>query len=445
VAATKPANIHGALTAATCALLGSVAVAPVQAQEDPNWDFDTALLFYGEDNDRVQDLSLSLLARRNFLDDRTLTLGITADALTGASPNGALPQSFPQTFTAPSGNKAYTANADELPIDATFRDTRVALTVNWEQPLGRLYKANIGASFSKEYDYLHTGLNAKLSRDFNDRNTTLSGGLAIARDQIDPVGGVPIGLTLMPNVSEREDEDDDAGGSGRGGDETKDLFDIVFGVTQVISRNLLVQVNYAYSDSSGYLSDPYKILTVIDGITGDAVPLAPTPGVDGPGHVYLYEQRPADRVKQSLYTQAKYFMNDKVLDISYRYMTDDWQIDSHTVDLRYRWPIGSGYVEPHLRFYTQSAADFYRLSLVDGDPLPAFASADPRLGEFDAITVGAKYGWKTRHGNDMNIRLELYQQFSSISGDQLIGNQSNQDNVPDLNAIIVQFGYLFGM
>ena len=35
-------------------------------------------------------------------------------------------------------------------------------------------------------------------------------------------------------------------------------------------------------------------------------------------------------------------MNGNVLDLSYRYMTDDWEIDSHTVDVRYRWPIGAG-------------------------------------------------------------------------------------------------------
>jgi hypothetical protein len=137
-------------------------------------------------------------------------------------------------------------------------------------------------------------------------------------------------------------------------------------------------------------------------------------------------------------------MHGKVLDLSYRYMTDDWQIDSHTVDLRYRWPIGNGYIEPHVRFYTQTAADFYRLSLIDGDALPEYASADPRLGEFDALTLGAKYGWKTKRCNDMNVRLELYQQSGNVGSDQLIGNQVNQDNYPDLSAIILQYGYSFG-
>ncbi|MDH3613434.1 MAG: DUF3570 domain-containing protein [Gammaproteobacteria bacterium] len=437
-------SIAAALTAATCTLLGTSAVEPVQAQEEPGWDFNTALLYYGEDNDRVQDLSLNILSRRVFVDDRYLSLGLTVDALTGATPNGALPQSVPQTFTQPSGRRTYTTTPGEFPIDDTFRDSRVAVTAAWEQPLGRLFAINIGASASSEFDYTHLGLNAKISRDFNKRNTTVSAGLAFAQDELDPVGGAVMGLTQMP-VAVDDDDDGDGDGRNRGPAEDKDVLDVVFGVTQVVSRNLLMQFNYSYSDSSGYLNDPYKILSVVDGTSGDPVPIAQVPGVDGPSHLYLFEHRPDSREKHSLYTQGKYYMDGKVLDLSYRYMTDDWEIDSHTVDLRLRWPLGSrSYLEPHLRFYTQTAAEFYRMSLIDGDPLPEYASADYRLGDFDAMTAGLKYGWKTSGGNDMSVRLELYQQSGNVSPDQLIGNQVGRDNYPDLNAVIFQFGYQFG-
>jgi opacity protein-like surface antigen len=437
-------SIRAALAAATCTLLGTSAAEPVQAAEEPTWDFNTALLYYGEDEDRVQDLSLNVLARRNFVDDRYLTAGLTIDALTGASPNGALPQSVAQTFTQPSGRRTYTVPAGEIPKDDTFRDTRVALSTNWQQPVGRLYALNIGASASSEYDYLHTGLNARLSRDFNERNTTLSAGLAFSHDTLDPVGGTPAGLAPM-KLATRGDDDDGNGGGGDG-DETKDVFDIVLGVTQVVSRNLLVQANYSYSKSSGYLNDPYKVLSVVDGATGDAIPIAADPVFDGPSHLFRYELRPDERVKHSLYAQGKYYMDGKVLDISYRYMTDDWEIDSHTVDFRYRWPIGErAYLEPHLRFYTQTQAEFYVPSLVDGTPLPDFASADYRLADFDATTIGLKYGWKTRAGHDVSTRLELYQQSGNIPRGSLIGNQLDRENYPDLKAIIFQFSYRFGL
>ena len=437
-------SVTAALAAATCALLGTNLPEPVQAQEEPKWDFNTALLYYGEDEGRVQDLSLNLLVRRNFVDDRFLTAGLTVDALTGASPNGALPQSVAQTFTQPSGRRTYTISPDEIPTDNTFRDTRVAVSANWQQPLGRLYQFNVGASASAEYDYLPTGVNARISRDFNQKNTTLSAGIAFAHDSLDPVGGTPVGFAPM-KLATREDDEEGEGGGTSGSDETKDVFDIVLGITQVVSRNFLVQANYSYSESSGYLNDPYKILSVVDGVTGDAIPIAPDPVFDGPSHLFRYERRPDERVKHSLYTQGKYYLGGKVLDVSYRYMTDDWEIDSHTVDLRYRWPIGeSAYLEPHVRFYTQTAAEFYAPSLVDGLALPEYASADYRLADFDATTIGLKYGWKTGNGNDVSMRLELYQQSGNIPTDSLIGNQLARDNYPDLNAIILQFSYRFG-
>lgn len=429
-------KISATLATATCALLGGSMPAPVQAQEDNTWDFNTSLLYYGEDENRVQDLSLNVLATRNYVDDRFLTLGLAIDSLTGATPSGAITQSVAQTFTRPSGASTYTVPAGALPLDDSFLDTRVAISASWQQPLGRLYQISFGASASKEYDYTHFGINAKLSRDFNNRNTTVSAGIALASDELDPVGGTPAPLTEMLNVGDL---------SNRGGKVDKDIVDVVFGVTQVVSRNLLVQLNYSLSDASGYLTDPYKIISVVDGVTGDTVRLAPTPGVDGPSHIFLFESRPDSRTKHSLYGQAKYYMDGKVLDTSYRYMTDDWDIDSHTIDMRLRWPLGgTSYLEPHLRFYTQTHAEFYVTSLVDGAVLPTYASNDYRLGDFDALTAGLKYGWKTGGGNDMSVRLEFYQQRGSIPAGQLIGNQVGLVQYPDLDAVIAQFSYRFG-
>lgn len=431
----KPRNISATLATATCALLGGHAAQPVQADDLDTWTFDTALLYYGEDNDRVQDASVNILATRRFLDDRSLTLGLTVDALTGATPSGAVRQAFAQTFTRPSGNDTYTVPAGGIPLDDTFRDTRVAATASWTQPLGRLNTVSLGFSASNEYDYTHLGLNARIARDFNQRNTTLSAGLAVARDDIDPVGGTPVALSPMSDVGDL---------ANRGGAESKDVLDVVVGLTQVVSRNAVVQLNYSYSDASGYLTDPYKILSVVDPVTGAAIPRSPTPGVDGPSHEFRFESRPDARAKHSLYGQWKQDLGGKVLDVSYRYMTDDWEIDSHTLDTRLRWPLGrTAYVEPHVRYYTQTEADFYLASLADTAPLPVYASSDYRLGRFDAITTGIKVGWQTRGGNDVGIRLELYQQRGDVPANLLTGTQSAADVFPDLDAVIAQVSYRF--
>ena len=105
----------------------------------------------------------------------------------------------------------------------------------------------------------------------------------------------------------------------------------------------------------------------------------------------------------------------------------------------------SGYLEPHLRYYTQTAASFYRYSLADGTPLPEFASADARLAAMDAYTVGLKYAHQTSGGNEWNARLELYHQVSTPPSATLIGNQAANLKMPDFDAVILQFGYHFSL
>ena len=52
------------------------------------------------------------------------------------------------------------------------------------------------------------------------------------------------------------------------GDKSKDVTNILLGITQVINRHTLVQFNYSLSQSDGYLNDPYKILSVVDSVLG---------------------------------------------------------------------------------------------------------------------------------------------------------------------------------
>jgi hypothetical protein len=429
-------SIAKRLATATCTLLGTAATAPVMAEEQQKWEFDTALLYYGEDAGRVQDLSLNLLARYLLADDRVLSMGLAVDSLTGATPSGAVSQGELQTFTRPSGESVYSASPGELPLDDTFLDTRYALTASWQQPLGRDYAGSAGISFSTEYDYTHAGANFGLSRDFNKRNTTLSLGLALARDELDPVGGAPVPLSAMSDVGMI---------SGRDTSASKDVADLLFGVTQVVNERFLIQINYSLSAASGYLNDPYKFLSVVDPISGEAVGRTPSSGLDGPLHEYRFESRPDKRTKHSVFGQGKYWLGGKVLDLSYRFMTDDWGIDSHTLDTKLTLPVGeASYLEPHVRLYTQREADFYRVSLFDGEPAPQFASADYRLGRFNAVTAGLKYGWRTGSGNDIAVRLEYYRQDGDIPSSQLAGSQDSASLYPGLDAVIFNISYGFG-
>src|SRR5512138_98510 len=120
-------SFNATLAAATCALLGSAVATPVAAQEESSgWSFDSALLYYGESDGRVSDISAAVSALLDFGDDRKFSTTLTADTLTGASANGAIALNRPQTFTSPSGRALYATPADAVPLDDTFHDTRFA-------------------------------------------------------------------------------------------------------------------------------------------------------------------------------------------------------------------------------------------------------------------------------------------------------------------------------
>lgn len=427
----KKRNIAASLAAATCSLLGSaVPGTSIAAKEKQTWQFDTALLYYGESDQRVDDYSLTAWARRMFDRDRALALRLGVDSLTGASPSGAVPAATPQTFTTPSGLSTYTTPPRETPHDPTFLDTRFALSADWEQPLTRQGRATVGASYSTEYDYTHLGVNATFARDFNQRNTTLSAGLAFATDGIDPVGGAPIPFApmLAPGST----------GNKRGSD-SKSVTDLLVGVTQVLGPRTIAQLNYSISQSSGYLNDPYKLLSVVDPVTGDPVP--GTGGVD----LYLFEGRPDSRTKHSLFAELRQNLGRDIVNGTYRFMTDDWGIQSHTLEFRYRWRMTGWYLQPHVRYYVQSAADFYVSQLFDGNPLPMHATADSRLGRFDALTLGLKYGRPSGDGKEWAVRVEYYEQSGRAPPGSDVGSLADFDLYPGLNAVFVQVGYQFGL
>jgi hypothetical protein len=101
-------------------------------------------------------------------------------------------------------------------------------------------------------------------------------------------------------------------------------------------------------------------------------------------------------------------------------------------------------LQPHVRFYQQTAADFYKTVMFAGAPLPAYASADHRLGEFDGLTLGLKYGQTTTRGAEWSARIEYYKQSGNASPGAAVGSLANLDLYPDLNALIAQFSYKFG-
>jgi hypothetical protein len=417
-------KIREKLALASCALLQPAA----GNAAGESWQVDSELLVYSESDGRVSILEPVANLGRNFEDESSLNVKVVIDAMTGATPNGAHASSSAQTFTRPSGSGEYTVAPGAIPLDDTFHDTRIALSADWIRPvIDDSTRVALGANVSSEFDYFSLGASATLLRDFNGRNTTLSAGLGVNSDTITPKGGIPDPLKNMTMAGTPTNRIGDS--------DTKTTVDLLLGLTQVIDRRTIMQLNYTLGKVDGYQNDPYKIVPVIDPVTG--LPIAQS-GNDLP---YLYENRPDTRSRQALFWQAVHHLNEDVVRVSWRHYWDDWGIDSDTVELKYRYVLGAhDYIQPRLRYYKQSAADFYAHSLHHGDPLPQYVSADYRQGEFDSITAGFRYGHATDANGEITVRLDLMQQNSKVVG-TLVGDQLSQDVAPDLTAVIASVGY----
>lgn len=407
---------------------------------------DAAILVYQEEDGRVRAIEPSVNATLTTDEGGVFSAGLVSDTLTGASPNGGVASNLLQTFvtplkgataaptttvtgasggstviTFPSGvvGRQYTADPNTLPVDRGFKDQREGGNLGWSQPLFGLAKVGAGAAYSTEQDYRAISGSVIVAQDFNTKNTTVSLAANYEDDSVYPYGGVPAPLTPMNP-------------EWKGPKTSKHQTDIVLGLTQLMSRSWLIQANYSYGVAEGYLNDPYRIIAQVDPVSGQPI-----------GYSYdLYEKRPRSRARHSLYLENKVYLDFNVADLAVRYYTDDWGIDAVSVDLSdrvtlLRWL----YVEPGIRWYRQSAADFYRPFLINGQTLPAYASSDTRLAKFDALTFSVKLGVNITPASEIYLRGQYYTQFGEDHPPEAFGQLTQQDLFAEVRALTVMTGY----
>jgi hypothetical protein len=178
------------------------------------------------------------------------------------------------------------------------------------------------------------------------------------------------------------------------------------GLSRILTRRWLIGVNGSRSVERGYLTDPYKVISVLDSI-GEPVS-------------QLTESRPSKRVRSDVLASSVYHLARNIVYASYRYYWDDWGITSHTADARYRIEMGDqAFLQPHVRYYFQTRANFFQPALSPNAPLPEFASSDERLGNLRTLTVGASYGFHPSGGSgEITFRAEYIRQWDRSSGGQ---------------------------
>ncbi len=377
------------------------------------------------EQDRNTGLEL-LLNTSNELDDGDqIRLGLEIDTLTGATPNGATASNVVQTFTQSSGDGSYRVDADEFPADDTHMDLRLSVEAGYTDQVVDDLAINYDGHVSMEFDYLSFGFGNSYQWDLNRSNTSLYAGIYGEYNRVHPVGNIPLPLSAMTPAGTLQNR--------RNASDTRTAAELSLGLTQVIDRRSLFQVRFTQSHFSGYLNDPYKLLSLID--DQNQVSLGAT-------LEYRVESRPESRDLSTFYFAYKREFDTGVMNLSLRYARDDWDIEARELDMRFRYQLsGTTYLQPHLRLYRQQEAEFYRYNLFTSEPLPEFASSDTRLASFDAVTLGLKYGFKTGTNESHGFAAEYYTQHGDSYPDTAVGLQREQDLFPTLEVFVIR--YLF--
>jgi hypothetical protein len=367
---------------------------------------EAAGLLYGE-KARTRVIEPLVRITRLYPGGQTLSARVGFDAITGATPTGALPSGRIQTTTTPSGH-TQTLPAGQVPT-SSFRDMRGSIDLGWLRPLGATLAASTGGHFSREKDYQSLGIDEELSLETMHRLTTLTAGVGYNEDRVIPAGGTPVGLS----------ED---GGALDGRAQPKRIRSFLAGVSRVLTRRWMLAVNGSETIERGYLTEPYKVISLIDGRSGLTVG-------------QLKEKRPSDRLRRDVLVSSVYHLTDDVLYVTDRSYWDDWGVRSNTVDLKYRHELEDDrYVVPHLRFYNQTAARFFRYGMVKGTPLPDFATSDYRLGTLRTLTLGATYGFHPQsYPGEISVRAEYMLQWGNGHPGDAVGVQRQFDLSPPLS------------
>lgn len=239
-----------------------------------------------------------------------------------------------------------------------MHDHRDAFSVQLPMTFGP-HQITPSFAFSEESDYISVSGALNYSLSLNEKNTILSAGWAHNGDSV------------KDDVFKWEDKNTD---------------DAFLGLVQLFSPKAYLTVNASLGFEDGYLADPYRGVMLASELQYNPNDPALSP-----------EVRPRHRNSEILYASWTQFITplNGSFEASYRFFHDSYGIFANTAELDWNQKIGKYLViSPMFRYYIQSAANFYYILVPDYNGLPSFYSSDYRLSEMETFATGVTATWQ---------------------------------------------------
>jgi Protein of unknown function (DUF3570) len=338
----------------------------------------------------------SILVRKNFGDSLSATANYYVDAITSASIDVVV-----------SGASQYRERREQKSLSLDYLHGKST----W----------SLGYINSTENDYTASTFSLGVSQDMFGDLTTVSFGYAQGKDHISrmvKVSDNPFVKIRDPAFAKQVQRRD-----------------YRVGVTQVLTRNMLLSINLETVTEQGYLQNPYRFMRYEN-------PLG--------GYLRAAEVFPHTRTSTAASGLLKYYLPWRAaIDGQYRYYTDTWGITAHTMGIEYTQPVGNWVLSGSYRFYRQGAANFFS-DLFPYANAQNFMARDKETSALRSNTLGAgvayqfpvnwaswlKKGTANLHFTHMAVD---YGQFRDLSNSPQSSPNPGTEPLYGLDANIIQF------
>ncbi len=328
------------------------------------------LLYHSYDGGGAEISGPSLLVRKNLGDSVSVGLNHYLDNVTSASIDVLVSAS------------EYTENREENSINLDYLRQKTTMS--------------LGYTVSQESDFDAKTLSLGISQDMFGDLTTISMSFALGDNII-----------------------------GRNGDdvfeEEAKVRSYRFGVSQIMTKNMVMAITYETISDEGYLNNPYRQVRYLNG--------------DGITYSFEPEVYPQTRTSTAIALRANYFLPQRAaIHGGVRVFDDTWDIEGTTYEVGYTMPFGDEWIfEATYRFHDQSSAEFYS-DLFPFQEATTFRARDKELSTFTSSTVGLgaswEFGrsWSAIERGSFNLNIDWisfdYDDFSDLTESAPAGSES---------------------
>lgn len=320
------------------------------------------ILYHSYSGDNVTIQGPSLLVRKKFAENFSASANYYVDSVSSASIDVV-------TTASP-----YTEERTQYSVGMDFLHDRWIL--------------NFGLTNSEENDFTANTFSIGISQDFFGDLTTVSLGYSLGDDEVRRRGDANFGDTIQRQ-------------------------NYRLGISQIVTRNLLLGFSVETITDEGFLNNPYRSVRYVD--PGSAI-----------GFSYEPEVYPRTRTSQAAAFRWRYHLPYRAaLHGEYRRYGDTWDIASDTFEVGYSHPLGSGWIlEGKVRTYSQNRADFFS-DLFPRAQYQNFLARDKELSSFTSQTLHlgvtyniARSGWWIFERGSLNFSYDYiefdYEDFRDV-------------------------------